>query len=104
ACLYLPLSHSYNLVFALCFLLGGATLLIERDLSDLHGTVARMDTARTTGLQNVPTSLRTRVERADLERSPLREVRAVRVGAGVLTDDLAAKTFRAFPRASIVAT
>jgi long-chain acyl-CoA synthetase len=104
ACLYLPLSHSYNLVFALCFLLGGATLLIERDLSDLHGTVARMDGAATTVLQNVPTSLRTLVERADLERSPLRLVRAVRVGAGVLTDELAAKTFRAFPRASIVAT
>ena len=103
-CLCLPLSHSYNLVFALCFILAGATLLIERDLSDLHGTLARMDAAKVTVLQNVPTSLRTLVERGDLERSPLRSVRAIRVGAGVLTDDLAAKTFRAFPGASLVAT
>jgi long-chain acyl-CoA synthetase len=104
ACLCLPLSHSYNLVFALCFILAGATLLIERDLSDLHGTLARMDAANVTVLQNVPTSLRTLVERGDLERSSLRSVRAVRVGAGVLTDDLAVKTFRAFPGASLVAT
>jgi long-chain acyl-CoA synthetase len=103
-CLHLPLSHSYNLVFALCFLRRGATLLVERDLSDLHGTVARMATASTTVLQSVPTSLRTLVERGDFESTPLERLRLVRVGAGVLTDDLAGKAFRAFPRASIVAT
>ena len=104
ACLHLPLSHSYNLVFALCFVRAGATLLVERDLSDLHGAVARMDAASTTVLQSVPTSLRTLVERGDFERSPLRRMRLLRVGAGVLTDDLAVKAFRAFPGASIVAT
>jgi long-chain acyl-CoA synthetase len=103
-CLHLPLSHSYNLVFALCFLRCGATLLVERDLSDLHGAVSRMATAGATVLQSVPTSLRTLVERADFARTPLDRMRLVRVGAGVLTDDLAAKAFRVFARASIVAT
>jgi acyl-CoA synthetase (AMP-forming)/AMP-acid ligase II len=103
-CLHLPLSHSYNLVFALCFLCCGATLLVERDLSDLHGVVGRMAAAWTTVLQSVPTSLRTLVERGDFERTPLERMRLVRVGAGVLADDLAAKAFRVFPRASIVAT
>ncbi len=102
--LHLPLSHSYNLVFALCSLVRGLTLLVERDLSDLKGTVARMSAGGATVLQSVPTSLRTLVERADLEATPLTELRAVRVGAGVLTNDLADKTLRAFPRASIVAT
>jgi long-chain acyl-CoA synthetase len=102
--LFLPLSHSFNLVFALCFLLRGAPLVLERDLSDLHETVARMSAARVTVLQQVPTSLRTIVERADLEQSPLSHLRLLRVGAGVLSNELATKTLAAFPGASVVAT
>jgi acyl-CoA synthetase (AMP-forming)/AMP-acid ligase II len=94
----LPLSHGYNVIFALATLLAGAALHLERGLSDLSGVLTRLDAAGLTVLQVVPTALRLLVERGDLARWPLRSLRMVRVGAGVLTDQLAALTFGAFPQ------
>ena len=103
-CNFMPLSAFLNLSYVVAALAVGATVLIEKNLGDLQGTLGRMDAAGLTHLNTVPLALRTVVERGDLARWPLRALRCVRVGAGLLPFDLAARTLEQFPGARIVAT
>jgi acyl-CoA synthetase (AMP-forming)/AMP-acid ligase II len=104
ASLFLPLSAYMNLSYALAVLAAGGRLVLERNLMDLAGTLARLDAAGVTTLQTVPTALHTIVARGDLARWPLGSLRAIRVGAGRLSSALAEATFAKFPSASLTAT
>ena len=103
-CNFMPLSAFLNLSYVVACLAVGTTVLVERNLGDLQGMLARMNDAGLTHLNTVPVALRTIVERGDLERSPLRSVRCVRVGAGLLPFDLALRTLERFGDARVVAT
>lgn len=101
--MFLPLSAYMNLSIVMACLFAGGKVVLLDGLLDALSAVKQMAAHDATGIHSVPSALRILL-RCDFKVHALPRLRYVRIGAGVLNEELAASIRAVFPDKRLVAT